>query len=1148
MPEVKEKFIYCPSIFSAQGSGFTQRCAAGTPEKVRNGLHIRCFHNPALGLPQTDRTNYIEVIQLSRGRAISNQPDLSSFIDGSIYPVKRYGVGSSASMERMRLVSSARGKSVFVFEKKADYLFNAPNSLDLVYSLTDPDKNEYTRRVFDPVVFEPRLDYSEWMVAPACAVDVAVKPFTPQPLNRLLRGTHKRVIVRGYDWKGRLIAEDWIGERLRLASVVSPARVEVKTRASLRASCISRVEITGAIKEVSPVKIPPVRTRGTTPPQILTASLPGTESLEISSILWVFADDYLQQRMVPISGSQGTTEGFWRKAGEPVGHPLIKMTSDYAFKPFIPDSLPPYEEFASQLAPGTPIGQAIQSLYDAPTAYDMWRIINKESRGNSTSAQRVLSMLSIAMIEPLIARFMGTYYFSDNVHPELEWGDYKVIWHNVPFFRNENLARIEVSGSWLNGRQLAGLVMNAEILKDKPLPEIPRPLSLKIKPTALNSGTLLVNADICITDSAERVTLPTDGIVYRAARTVRADIDPVATTSPLVEPAGGGGILPPCVLPEVNKENPLLSTVIDVFSAMCKEYVSVFYRLQPFDMFGRRGKDVVTDKEKALAPEYPPASCANPASFARCDADTIALCLKFQDPVDPEDDPFVIRAGAVELAVFSRAAGGTVAAPVAGSFHGEIYELDLMTNRCSVGNAVFKWQSLPSGNVLITESVTLIPAPAEPVTVSVETVTLRNDDEDEEFAAHALQRVVALASVLGAGEHQWNVRFRSKGISRSGAPLFSTPLWAPARLTIRTQPPVLTQPELGPIPVSTRPDRYGDSFYTVDLASLVSAGLSVDIYMASLDNLNPSLAALSDNDILTAVPGLALTGRLRFNRQNQAPITLSDATRFHPIKVRGNLQNVFVVYVVGVSSDGDEADWDNGVVLAFRTPRLEFPPQLKLLRCIQPEDSAAKLALSYTAGFDAPAPNGLLPSILLYRTDKTAGTAKKFVMQVPAATSAVENGMTVYKFPYEDTDVSAWRKYEYEARLVYFDEAVQQNIRSAGAVRLSAKVNGLPAQSPVIRCNVSGDAMGIEVALPTGEFDIRYMLYRGPTVLAAVRASVSGGTVLNVEDATLFSVTVLGTEQYKVTYRHTEPIAEDMRCVVTVTSGPYHWSVPASSG
>src|SRR5690606_36954083 len=114
-------------------------------------------------------------------------------------------------------------------------------------------------------------------------------------------------------------------------------------------------------------------------------------------------------------------------------------------------------------------------------------------------------------------------------------------------------------------------------------------------------------------------------------------------------------------------------------------------------------------------------------------------------------------------------------------------------------------------------------------------------------------------------------------------------------VTPAAQPPL--QPPLPAIPVSTYPDRFGNSYFSVDLDQFVNLGALVNVYAARLDRLVPAIEDVVSGTTLldeSALLQAARASKQRFELLTQSPVEYTAENRFYSVQAPGNLRQYHV--------------------------------------------------------------------------------------------------------------------------------------------------------------------------------------------------------------------------------------------------------------
>lgn len=1116
-----ERFIYSPELFSAQGTGFTAHSQDHAAEQVNPGIHLRCFADARLGLPGTCGGNIISVAPLQYPKSIADQRDLSLFENTDVYPVLKRSVNTM--VERVRPISASKGSIRYAFEKKAQHMYGTDNPLAVTCraDAANAERTAYAQAVLDPFIRNRRTGDDTWMKCSACAVDVTVKAYrTPLQLS-LRAGNNKRVIVRGYDWKGRLVAEDWIGE-----IKAGLGRVSVKRRAVLRAPDIAYIDVTGNIKRdpAAPelhlvpgvadlahngvsVKIPSVIGTQT----VTLPAQPGLNqnpALEVEDIWWVHTDDYLKQRSVTCrENGQNTVMDFWRKSDIGVISPMMVaqyLNAPYVYAPFPANRVPAFNDISAHFGPNSDFGRFVTEVSRCRTAYDMYN--KKWTSADGKQSLTYLMLIGLAALDALISRLFGMYFFGDRDMPAA--GDYKVVWKHPPFFTPQSLdmAGVTARENWLTDQSLASLVMHADTLTDKPLPAV-ESITVSAQMTPISNQDMLLASEATVTNTVSTAYPCVDAIAYEVFRGTRATAAaPFVYTKINAEPGvAQNAAFPDLTYPE-RTDTPGTVRVSDMSRITFADPVRLSYRAKPYDMFRRCGAQKDSAELLAHPPLYKPEPPTNTAALADAGNPDVLLTMKFFDP-SVSDDRFAAPATAVELVFYRQEEGGTQENPLMNrNFNGEVIEVDFVNNSTVWKTTRLSWQR--QNNI-----VTLVPGALANPAANAGTITLQHESvtiADVASMTHTVVRTVTRTAALAAGKHAWRVRFRSKAVDRSGRPLYSSEIWVKAEIEIAPAPPIPAQPPIHVIPLSTYPDKCGTAFYHLDLSPYMQRdGRYANMYLARAAVLDPGIAARNDTDAVNSIAACFHDKRKFFSLNNTAPVLFTAANRFYSVQVPASAGECYAVVVVGVAPGPkfEEGAWENAGYAVFKTPCREAVPSLSLKE--QTASFAARagsLRAVFAVGLDT-ANDANPPMVQVTKQDLTVQAPAVRVADVRGVRSAAADGSISYDLVFEDATLAPWHAYKLFFRLLYHSPRYGRYIVTDNVMPLMFVCPGDPAHSPMREPVLDDHGRRFTVRIAAGEY--AFTLVRlADTVHETITGNITGSAIVCPDPAVAARVSV----------------------------------------
>lgn len=1030
------KTLWRPDAFGAVGAGFVQ------DDILRDGIHIRWNTDYRLGLPY-------ESMQGMNGqfRVYFLNHEVNSVYEADLFNMQldsTYAVRSNLSTNPNSGMRTNGNQLNFWKRTQPNYFavfWLCQWRLRLLrqsrwrYSREERDLLRYAEAVLK--MLRPNLVGSMIQeTGEACAVDVRFLPFggsgTPIKGDVYLN-------VIGLDRRQRRVVQDWVG-------IMDDG--SLKRTARLRAAGIASV---------------------------LLESVKGKPAANLEEVRWILCEDYCQDDRiwdaVPVDEFRFNTIPDYHQPD---------VTEQIHYQPF--QAMLDFDQ-ASNVIMAEFVGQPdIQQLFDQPNVYEMTRFQLRydESDPNvdlaTTLKLPLLQNLVAAGVDPVMARIMGHYFYSEDFGL-LAGHDIKVE-AALPFFQPDNLTQLDKAlGDLVKGEsasqffwdpqgtlldtQLCGLVLAPEPAP-KPLPYAPDDFTTTITINDVPSQTDPADVDLMV---GVKMKAPVANVYetrpYLApvAYEVERSISGAPFVNVLVEEETTPdaldeiGIVPPVYFPRPDSEGTADSlTVLDDFRLPTKQTETVQYRLKAYDIFGRPSHAVEGPVDEIALPCHAPAAPANISSRVVADKGTLFLELTFSLAASspklqaiwqnleimvhrlPTDQP---EDGVLDLPQDTKWPGPRPArklvVPVAADHS---LQVDSVTVSC----VRLQWLGLQLLRLPYTENDCAPEFPDVPPQFD-SLAPPAMDPVETGFRTYQLRLAIGEPANMTPDEYRWCARLRIEGsCPESGATLYSNEPSVASDWLVTPRPPLPVKPLPQEIPVSTHPDRFGDSYFTLDLASFgLNTGDMVKIYQARIDR------------VITAPANFVIDGQLqntsqfeqeaRLSKRNYElvtpePVEYRTDARFHSVKVAGNLREYHVLGVIGANQYMEERDWSNAAIVLFTTPQPAPLPRLNLVS-VEPfvESSQSKARLTYTVDATTFTDPANPPKIQVLRRDRTANNRNAvFIGEASGAPDLSTDGDPIYRFQFTDNALLDWHRYTYETYLLVYAAQPAQYLKTEQAV------------------------------------------------------------------------------------------------------------------
>lgn len=1141
--------LWRPTLFSVVGAGFTEKSNDGKPERVKPGVHLRCFSDPMLGMPGLGEKATLRVYPLQMGISIATQKNLAIWENSEMYKVRTQKKDPNC-IERV----AKPGKTIIRFMQRAREVFGGKDPRSTKNHLIEGEMIPYVGEIFnklwrDYIVVKDGIN-SSYLYSDACAVDVQVNPFAGVSLDIPLQ--ERKIVlatVRGYDGQGRMVAEDWIGEELvgfslpGLPRTPSPHPRIKKDKAVLRAPGISRVEIEGR------------------------------ETIEIENIWWVFVQDYLENR--EIHTSDGYRGSFWHPEGFTWPAPkLTRLEENDLYAPFQPP-LPDIRHLEDQIQQEK-LFSIYQLLEKCSNTYQQWNLSESFSsqaalKGANDKQIQIngkvsyLSTLTVSALDPLIARVLGQYYYQDYSAAPLDVskGDFLVAWY-PRFFTESNLKELAIESS-VDFRQakLCGLVMGIDTITDKPLPRIQDPVAienLKINPL---KDSLMTSLQVTFPKDTVKVNPAWQAIGYRVKRGLEVDQGRFEFTDPAVDDALRSEInalLPPLVYPRSRKNQPdiiddaknSIERLPDFLTLKVEKEAVVQYELMAYDLFARAGECKTTSEVVITPPWLAPPSPTNGMAYIEQNNGNAVLNLQFGDP-QPTTDKYQLKPEAVEIVIYMESEGSDCNKPSPGGlFLGEKIEIILATNATNWQHVNLQWEG-QDPNLELHDTLLTLPLPDGYLT-DIPTINSGQIDmgNGKLVAGHRITRNMRMVKSLREGTHRWCIRLRSRGTSGSGVTRYSPPLWIKAPLFVAPEPPKVESQKCDKIPVSTYPDRFGNSYFNIDLSKFIPLNKAANIYLARGDLL-ANIAEINPEEICVQLPGQARLKRHIFNLITPQPLEYTGKeNQFYAIPVRGDLEKYFVAVVTGVShyTEGEypwtvESPWADASIVFFKTPKKMVFPELILEEASSVyTDGELTNTLRFSAQFDTEVTD--LPYLQVKKMNETEGKNEVYLGKVPGE-HRPDQPAGKYCFTITDADdLVSWRSYLYSVSLMVYSDNHGQFVKALVPIKKSLIAVGSGREETIKQIKFLQNADGtvaLTIKMIPGEFNFSVITVWQNEIVSQISGKIIKGILTDVygrTDEILELVKENGDFVLKLTRGGQRNIG-GFFAVIELRSGNYRW-------
>lgn len=1134
--------LWRPALFSAVGAGFLDDAT------LKDGVHLRWRSDYRLGLPY-------ERNQAIHGGFRVYISHVGSIVDADLFERETpYSAITRSNLSGGADAGMETTGDTLRFWKRVQPQYQSlfwrwdHNWGHLARSLVDLGEEDralarYVQAVMTELLPGRTSTSAVRVYGEACAVDVHISTSTTQPVQFV-----------GLDRKGREVAQ-----------VEAQASQPV---ARLRAPGMAAVRIEPAAGQPLPV---------------------------LSEVRWVLCEDYCQADSIWSDELAGEA----RFHADPDFH-TPNMVLDRHFSPFL---APVDADMAADAIMNLFVGSAdVQTMLDQVTPWGMaaYRLQQAEKTPPAggpvtTAGLPVLQSLIAAAADPVMARILGLYEFLDKGTVDGVEGHDLRIEADFPFFAYEHLREVDdrlaemlhkdpklpffwetdksTDQSVLCGTTLDGLVLFPEI-DVKPSTPAPENFSYTVHVSDVPSQTdpaqadLFANVEIRVPKTNVVDTLPfLTPIAYELERSL--------TNAPFVNVIEAEeedpdvldeiGIVPPVYFLQHKAGTTTQISFLDNFVVPAAPNQHVRYRLTAYDIFGRPSVPVESPLKRPLnVPCHPPASPANLSAQVYEGEEHLYLEVYFSLP--SKHPPLQASGQQLEILVHRLPTDSSDSLPPdqiqwTGSIPARRlmipYASDQSLNLSKIQRTcmTLDWKGGRLNYRGALESVCTTEFPvATPVIEPVDPPSMPYADTG--YRTYRLQMAVADPKALKPDAYRWCARLRVRGRC-SGQSFYYlsdqpcvTGEWL---ITPAPQPPL--QPPLETIPVSTYPDRFGDSYFSIDLAQFVSPGALVNVYLARLDRLVPALEAVVSGTTLLDEAALLQAARAtkqRFELLTQSPVEYTAENRFYAVQVPGNLRQYHVAAVVGTNQYLQEHAWGQAGVVLFTTPAPIPLPVLTLasvepLARIYPTSYYPGVKLAYTVpAEDVPDP-AHPPKVQLLRRDLSSGNPNAgYAGQATGVLLEPTGGDPVYHFAFTNR-VTDWHRYEYMAYLLLYVPGRDEYVRSGEPVRCEVIAPSAGYSSPLFENrtihNYAGEGWrDLQITFAAGDFDFSFSKVLANNSIHRMHGSIRSGRILGLPSdiCTLEIVPVFERYEYQLHVRDYNP--EDRPYTFRLSADGKTWS------
>jgi len=762
--------------------------------------------------------------------------------------------------------------------------------------------------------------------------------------------------------------------------------------------------------------------------------------------------------------------------------------------------------------------------------------------GEPTTALPILASLLATAIDPAVANLLGLHSYIPPTEFQSSGLDWKVE-AALPFFDLNNLQSLDSSLSSVGSNpgvpffhtadnplidlRLAGLVLNAA---PGVKPELPEPT-----PTATASSMViarssdefsqLVNAAIQTGGPRQVMAAWQTPACYEVIRSVTGEPTRNIVSQDESGPLDDFGVIPDVVLPEVDHETCLpTGNVKDVFSVPADRTRELIYDLRAFDIFGRPSKTAMTPPVKLHPPCRVPAAPNVVEAKVLEQSDQLALEVIFTVPETIHSSIHalprlltltVLRMDASDSSPPDdvRWAGSLIGRQVSMAYDASGERLDL-TPSTSCQLAVWSGDNLDLSG--IAESSCSLNFPSGVSVIQESEAGL--PDSLAGLQAFRLSVPLGARGLYPTGTNAWMVRGEVIG----NCPIDDTPLNSAIAVSkathfVRPDPPPIQQPVISRLPLSTRADHLGKSYFSIDLRDFLASSEQRDdalvkVLLVRLDKLTdrPEDFVVDGNVLdMDALIGLARGLKDRFRLLSDPPERFNRTQTRVDVPVSGNLEAVYLIAVVGTTPFLEESPWRAAGITAFRTPPIVTAPNLSWETArigLQHRGFSIehKIIARFSEALEDPTQ---LPKLqVMRRSLSVSGQAAQYLDTVEGTSENPLAAEPIIHFTISDREVQSWQRYEYSGQLLVFISDRNQRVRVGEPVRRLIDTPWDRVSNPferfveplLVTPHVDG-GFALEANFEPGEFELSIQKVTDTGVQPRVDTAIRGAQVKDKE-------------------------------------------------
>jgi len=1085
--------IWRPNLFSATGASFQ------TDATVQDGIHLRWMIDPRLGLPfeknqhawggfmvyeQQTKFPCIEKATLDDIR-LSTPIPVHSLTD--VNADYRIQVRNNATF----FLHSRRNPANIA----AEQLLNQVRTLNLFRVMEEHRPfPEYLSGIARAVKGETPFLQPAFQIGEVCAIDMTFArgtgtvPGSDPTQNNGCLGVFSALAekryawIRAYDANDNMLIEDWIGLHAFNSAHIGNMAARNKFSLRLRAPGIHHVSI-------DPIAGQPVMDR--------------------TIMQWVFCEEYCNAPVWRLISKVPT-----RFNGNPEAYSPVVLQNQY-YEPF--KKTFDWTQLLNTWINRVVLSPEVITLLDATNTFDMYNepVVMETPPGPGSLGLARISMITAMLqsaIDPAVASLIGLYAHYPEQNSER---DIRIV-AKLPFFESENLDELHEKFKkfctlyntpynlrhhlgWHDAErrfdvQLGSLVLGP-IKGPKESPSTPAGETTVTSidlPAEDGSTVLLVQSTMQIIKPPFSMLPYRNVTSFEVERSIGGGAFENAVQDDISDPLEQIGILPPVFFPGDGEDSAHI-TVRDSFSlTLPTDTETLQYRSRSFDIFARPSDWKSHDAANIPFPCHPPLPPANLSATVIVKNGQLWVELF----ISVAGETKVLQAVPKELEICIHTIDGDAPGEVgdirwAGDRNSRAVTLLYAGNYPDTVPAIscvnLNWGATQlNWNAAAPGSCDPVYPPDVPVVESVADPLMPASVAN--FKTYRIQIPLAVRSALAAGDHFWCSRARIKGECADGDVVYSRESCSSFRYNMVLPPPPVIQPVGSIIPESTFADKKGNSYYSVYLNALLppvppGGEMLANIYIINLQNLKGETAGLVEGKNL--LPGahpvllqLARANKSPFRKVNTTPVPVTADHTWFPVAVEGDIENYFVLGIVGTNPQYQESTWDKAAILIFKTPKPVPKPTIRfsaIRSFVNNNEVVAEISFRSDIAVVADAAD-VVPVIQVKRFDHSTVT-DRFLGEVRGTWNETAE---CYDFNVRDTRLTSWRKYAYEAALVSLSEG--KWVLSDARATAEILAPGLPSAAPLgeaypatITPSSSGNELRFECMIGNFDFSLTRM-------------------------------------------------------------------------